>query len=284
MVEPPRYVPPSGDGRPHFDPTDPLISADYAGWWRRTLAVITHVWPQLLVLQAAGAVVTFLCGVAVGRVREPFMVESDQVQGVGVAARISAQITAALVDVTVFTVVTLAVVYLVVLSAAGRQPTLGECLRGAARRLLPLIGWSLLAGVLVGVGLLLCLLPGIYFIVVLILLAPVVAIERRQGIGRCFDLFHTARRTALGRNGTILAIMLAVATLGWGLQMAITAAVGSNQGDPGAGSTVRALAADSLTTAVVGILTGPLAVTAYASLRTKREPISTADLALQLNG
>ena len=140
MTEPPGAGPFPDSGGPDFDPTDPLISADYAGWWRRTTAVITRVWPQLLVLQAIGAAISLLCGVAISRLGGPFMVEEDQVQVLDAVGQAAAQIAAGLVDVTVFTLVTLAVVHLVVLTAAGRQPTLGACLRGAGRRLLPLIG------------------------------------------------------------------------------------------------------------------------------------------------
>ena len=38
-------------------PDDPLVSADYGGWWRRAIAIIRVAWPQLLVLNLVGAVV-----------------------------------------------------------------------------------------------------------------------------------------------------------------------------------------------------------------------------------
>jgi hypothetical protein len=146
----------------------------------------------------------------------------------------------------------------------------------------PLLGWSLLAALMIGVGLLLCLVPGIYFTVVLVLLAPVVAVERRAGIGRCFDLFHASRRDALSRNSTIVALMVAVTVIGSRLQAPITLAVSSTQVDVGAGANLLALGIGSAVTAVLGILTGPLAVTAYADLRARREHTSTTELAEQL--
>jgi hypothetical protein len=143
-----------GPGGFASDPADPLVSADYTGWWRRTLAVIGATWPLLLMLQALGAVVSFLCGVVLSRWKHPSL--PDHVQVVDVGVWILAQVVAILVDVVSFTWVTLAVVHVVVLTAAGRRPTLGACLRGAVRRLLPLIGWSLIAAVMIGVGLFLC--------------------------------------------------------------------------------------------------------------------------------
>ena len=38
-------------------PDDPLVNADYGGWWRRAIAIIRVAWPQLLVLNLVGAVV-----------------------------------------------------------------------------------------------------------------------------------------------------------------------------------------------------------------------------------
>src|SRR5262245_19903963 len=39
---------------------DPLISADYNGWWQRSIGIVKTYWRQLLVLQAIGAAVGFL--------------------------------------------------------------------------------------------------------------------------------------------------------------------------------------------------------------------------------
>ncbi len=222
---------------------------------------------------------SFLCGTAISRVRVPFMADEDQIQALDVAARTIAQIANALIDATVFSLVTLAVVYLMVLTAAGQRPALGGCLRGAAHPVLPLLGWSVPAALMIGGGLLLCLLPGVYVTVVLVLLAPVVAVERREGIGRCFDLFHASSRAGLSRNGTIVAVMVTVSSIGSWLQAPITFAVSSVQVDIGAGDSLLALAISSTVTAVVGILTGPLTVTAYADLRARRERTSTAELA-----
>jgi hypothetical protein len=264
------------------DPSDPLISDSYQGWWRRSIAVIRETWPQLLVLQVIGAVISLLWGLALRRIRVPFMVEKDQVQVLDLVARVAAELAGALIDVLTFTLVTLAVVHLVVLTAAGDPPGIGRCLRGAARRLLPLLGWGLLSGVMIAVGLLFCLLPGFYVMLVLLVLAPVVAIERGGGIGRCFDLFNSGSGAAWSRNGTILAVTVGVTAAGSALALPLTAAFGSVQVDPGEGTSIASLIVGSIVGAAVGMLTGPLTVTAYADLRACRESITTADLAAQL--
>src|SRR3954447_6964115 len=41
---------------PFDDPSDPLISADYAGWWQKNKNLFQAYWRQLALLQGVGAV------------------------------------------------------------------------------------------------------------------------------------------------------------------------------------------------------------------------------------
>lgn len=277
MAEPPGQSPPSGYGMPYFDPADPLISAGYSGWWRRTVAVIARVWPQLLVLQVIGAVLIFLGDVAISRLVRVLVGESGEGAG-PTAARYLTPVAAVLVESVLLNLMVLVVVYLVVLSAAGRQPTLGGCVHGAARRLLPLLGWSIPGGLITTVGFALCVLPGIYFFLVLTLLAPVVAVERGKAIGRCFELFHVRGGMGWGRMGTIVAISMLVGLLDTAVEVAVGPTLLSADTD----ANLPALALSSVVSAAAMILTGPLTVTAYAGLRAQREPTSTAVLTEQL--
>ena len=79
--------------------------------------------------------------------------------------------------------------WLIVHDAAGRPTSLGAALRFGVHRFWSYVGWSLVAGVAVGVGSLLCLVPGIYLGVVFgSLLTGVVAFERGRTWRRCFEL------------------------------------------------------------------------------------------------
>ncbi|MEU4625159.1 hypothetical protein AB0G04_34950 [Actinoplanes sp. NPDC023801] len=240
---------------PRLPPADPLIGFDYGGWWRRTMTVVGAIWPRLLILQAIGAVVSVVCEAATGRLGES--------SGPGTAVAVA--------GVLVVFLVTLAVVPLMVLTASGRPATVGTCLRVIARRVLPLIGLCLLAGVMLMVGFLLLVLPGIYLLLVLTTLVPVVAVEGGWAINRCFVLFDNRRRFALARCGTVVAVMLgggAVASL-------VQATLGAGLG---------AIVAGNLLTTAVYALVGPLSVTAYAAMRALLEPVSTEDLARQMLG
>jgi hypothetical protein len=231
--------------------TDPLISADYGGWWRRTLALIARIWPQLLALQACAAAVTLLFEVMDQRPDAPFWM------GLGAMA----------LDVVVSTAVTLVVVRFVVFTAVDRPPALRDCLRGAAPALLPLIGWTILCIPLVVLGILLFVLPGVFVILAITFLAPVVAVERGQEIRRCFDLVNRSWAKAGARAGTIVLITVVAGYLGAELT---------------SGGGVRGLVLAGLAVAAAGVLAGPLTVTAYADLRALGEPVTAASIAEQL--
>jgi hypothetical protein len=260
------------DGRPPSDSADPLISATYAGWWVRGWTALRATWPRLLVLQLIGAAVNVAWTLTLLVLRRPGDVDGSS-PGAG------AQAAGAVLDIAVLAMVALAAVHLVILTAAGQQPTITECLFGALRRALPLIAWSVPAAVLIGVGLLVLVLPGLYFFLALSLLLPVVAVERRVGIGRCFDIFRSDAWSALARTGTILGLTLAVAAIGDALT---PTRAGDSHGGLVAATSLSGSAIGSVVTIIVGLVTIPLTVTAYAALRARVEPLSTGHLAAQL--
>jgi hypothetical protein len=65
-------------------------------------------------------------------------------------------------------------------SFTGRSATIGECFGAAFRRLLPLVGFSLLFSLVVGIGLLACLVPGLIFWPMFILGVPAIMVERMR--------------------------------------------------------------------------------------------------------
>lgn len=83
----------------------------------------------------------------------------------------------------------------------GRQTTLGHAFREALRILLPLLGTWLLSGLMLLGGLLLLVIPGVWVILGLAALSPVMVLERRFGtaaIRRSLDLMKGNRLRALG--------------------------------------------------------------------------------------
>jgi hypothetical protein len=188
---------------------------------------------------------------------------------------------AAVLATLVSTVVTPAVVRLVVQAATGGQPTIAECLGFAARRLLPMVGWGLVAGLIIFAGVCACFLPAIYFGAVFTVLAPIVALERTGPISRCFKLFHGDLGASVARVATIAGLGIGAAVVA-GVVDVIGGLVASPESASAPAFVISALVTSAIAVAIAGavrILTDPLTVAAYADMRARVEPLNSAILA-----
>jgi hypothetical protein len=283
------WVPPQAPpwGPPGGYPQDPLISPDYSGWWQRGLTVAKLAWRQIVVLQAIVGVLTFTVQTAAASWQSFALRDIDRASAAGEDPDLGALfagtglvLLASVVVTLVGMVATLAAVRIVIEAATGAQPDLGAALSGAVRRLFPLLGWGILTGLLVVLGLCACIVPGLYFAAVLLVLAPVVALERGNAIGRCFKLFHGDFGASLARTATIFGIVVGASVVG-----GIVGAIASVAAPPETASTGALIAAAAVSSAfgvVVGgavrVLVDPLTVAAYADMRARIEPLSSAVL------
>jgi hypothetical protein len=287
------WVPPQGSQYPPPGAyvADPLISPDYGGWWQRGIAVAKIAWRQILVLQAIVAVLTFTVQTVAGAWQSFALRDLERASDAGrdpdfgtFFAGTALVLVGSVVVALVAMLATLAVVRIVVVAATGGQPNVGEALAGAARRVFPMLGWGILAGLLTVVGICACIVPGLYFAAVFLVLAPVVAIERGNAISRCFKLFHGDVGASLARIATLLGI-----TVGVSIVAGIIGFIGGAAAPPATASTGALIASAAVTAAfgaVIGgalrILTDPLTVAAYADMRARVEPLSSAMLAQEL--
>jgi hypothetical protein len=272
---------------------DALISPDYSGWWRRGLMIVKAGWRQLLLLQLIVAIVTFALRASTSvalRARpattaDPF----DPFGGpnLGGLLTITGVVTVGpLIAAFVSTLTTLASLRLSLAIAAGHPPRIGDALRFAARRAFPLIGWGLLAGLIILAGVCACVLPAFYLAAVFVTLPAVVAFERGNAIGRCFQLFHRSFGAATARTATILVITIAGAVVGWAIAVSINSALtpAGATGTRTAGTasllalSLIGLAVSTVLSAGLRVLVDPLILTTYADLRARVEPFSTAAL------
>lgn len=90
------------------------------------------------------------------------------------------------------------------------RPTVAEALRGAARRIVPFAGISLLTAIPVGLGLWLFVLPGLYAQARLLVAIPLLAANPATGVGDALSgsLRHTRGR-GLAITGALVALFLA---------------------------------------------------------------------------
>ena len=180
---------PTGGMFPRRSVTTTRWSApDYSGWWRRTLAILRQGWRTLAVLQFIGFVLSLLFSVPQALLmlsvpddlaRAGRTVDPDTGQAVtpdlgpmfglfGVTARRG--VPRHLVSFAV----AIACNHVAVSVAAGLRPRIGAALGLAVRRVFPLLGWQILAGLIMLVGFCACILPAIYLSAVFLVLPAVV--------------------------------------------------------------------------------------------------------------
>ncbi|WP_432836464.1 hypothetical protein [Dactylosporangium sp. CA-092794] len=282
---------------------DPMISPDYSGWWARSFAILRNAWPQLLVLQAIG----FLLAVAVAIPEAFYSVgvlddlnasmsnSSDpNFDGSALFGVFGLVVLGLLASSLIACVITVAGNHIAVSAAIGAPKRLGAAFALAGRRFLPLWGWQLLAGIITLVGFCACVLPGIYVYAALLVIPAVVTFERGgSAIGRCFQLFHRDLGSSVARVATIVGLSLVVAFVSYLVGQIVELAIGgstvSSVGADGpvvTTATTTALIASSVVTGLLDagmkLVTDVLLVTAYADMRARTEPLSSATLATEI--
>ena len=261
-------------------PADPLVSADYAGWWARGTALVKQVWKPALLLHGLMAVPSVALTLPAQRnmQREQDLLTTAQAaqptelppMGDFLVATLLTTV-AGLITGAILLLTTAATVQLVVFAATGQPVRLGPAVGAALRRTHALLGWGALGLLISMVALLLCVLPIFYAGAVLAILPVVVTIERGVGVGRCFQLFHANFGVSAARIATILGLGLAVL-----IATSVVVAVAQVAGDA-AGGVAEALLS-WLYAVAVGVVGVPLLVVTYADMRARREPFSTAYL------
>jgi hypothetical protein len=158
--------------------------------------------------------------------------------------------------------------------ALGQPVTVGQALRSVLGRVPAMIGWGILAGLIMVVGFILCVLPGLYVLAVVAVLPAIVLFEPGKGLGRSFELFHADFGSALARIATLMGI-----TLGVSLATSFVVAAVTPATDPAIATVVITELVTAAFSVAVGIVFSPMLLTAYADMRARKEPFSTAYLA-----
>jgi hypothetical protein len=257
---------------------DPLVPADFSGWMGKIVDAFARSWRPLLVLQLLLAVpLAVLFGLfrkaagtsdwltANGSQLKLHLDHPGAAAGIIVALAVIALVLGAAVQ--------LASLWVVVRQAVGRDCPLQEAFRFAAGRLLPLIGWQIAAAVLISIGLIAVVVPGICLAVVFVpLLLGVVGLEH-GGIKRCFELARGQFLALFGRCCTVFVIALAYSEL----TQVITGGVFGRE-STGWGTQLVSSALE-LPLEIAGMA---FLVITYAEARGRRQQTSTLDLAKAL--
>ncbi|MCC3763515.1 hypothetical protein K3N28_10555 [Glycomyces sp. TRM65418] len=289
------YWNPGRTGEPsgRFNGGDPLVTDTFEGWWHASMDVVQRSWRTVGLILLIGVVLPrWILGAFNNNVRAP---ESDVVVtdwGAWVreySPGAAAGVIGAILTLAVLYVAgsaALAAVRTAAAEAAGGFLALGEAFSFGFKRGRRFFLWLLLAWLTVSVGLVLCVLPGLWAIFALSLMAPAAVFEaRRSPYARSIRLTHSAFWPALGR--IVIVVLVAVAAnVVIALAGLLLAGVWHALFAPwlAAVLTVLTEAIMSLLLLVPMIWILAASLCTYAWLRGRAEPVSSTSLSAEASG
>ncbi|MFD6568618.1 hypothetical protein [Micromonospora profundi] len=289
--------PPVGWYPPGIDPNDPLVTppgAGLPGWLQRFNGALRRGWrqlvPLLLLTQVLPAAVLSIISLALDPSADWDTQAADPAAGlpdnfgIDLLTIVVVLIGGSLLIGAVQAVGWAAGSWVITQQAAGRPASLDAALRYGVRRALGLWGWTLVIGLLVGVGICLCVLPGIYLAFALSMAGPVYLFERQNPIGRSFRMFHDRLGMMLGRVALVGGVVIVGSMIAGILESVGTVPFGTDPfGAPGSAAGVvvviavtSVLALPAYLVQLVGLLV------TYTEQRAHEGPVNSAGLAAEL--
>ncbi|MEV0649276.1 hypothetical protein AB0I28_28875 [Phytomonospora sp. NPDC050363] len=274
----PYWPPEPGQGGP--DPYDPIVATDFNTWFNRVMGVFQRSWKSIGLIMLVGAVIPSLVvgtvNTAVGPVGDDMStIEWSDYAGSGLWSLLAWIITGFLAAAAVVAAMRVAVRE----GTPGVQVPFGESMSYGFGRALPMWGWTIIASIVITIGLCACILPGIYLAIALALIAPAFVFEGGNPFVRSFKLTHSDFGRALSR---LLVAFLAFLVYGCIISIPlglIEGAVAEN------GLSFGGFIVVLILEAIRAVLLLPVAIAAvavilvtYAELRSRKEGLSTRQL------
>jgi hypothetical protein len=189
--------------RPIAPSSDPLVPANFGAWFEKVAEVTRRSFAPLLAIQVGAAIINTIFGISVFR---PFGAldsggsSPESVLGLGLISVVVVLIVSVLTQG--------ASIFVVIRDASGEPASMGAVLAFAVGRALPLLGWEIVAGILMLVGFVLFIIPGIYLVIVFAATLTGVVVVESKNIGRCFALVRRRFWPTAGR--LLLAFLIAI--------------------------------------------------------------------------
>lgn len=177
-----------------------------------------------------------------------------------------------LVLMVVMPIVSAAIAHAVGEAYLGRPVSIGGSLREAMKIFLPIVGTGILSGLILMVGLLLFVVPGIWFALGIMVLYAINIVERSFGmtaIRRSLDLMKGQR----GR-GFLLYLLVIIVSMVLGGIFGLVGAI-----SPWLGAVLQGLAS-----AITGAFTGAVFIVFYFDIRCRKEAFDVEHLARLVHG
>jgi hypothetical protein len=160
-----------------------------------------------------------------------------------------------------------ALIYGVFQQLRGERAGIGDCLKAGFARLLPVVAVGVIAGVLVFLGAILLIVPGIILACMYWVAVPVAVVEKPGVIA---SLRRSAQLTD-GERWSVFAILLLLFAIQQGATKIVEAATEQNGG-------VAAIVTSLVLTMVFGMLSAVASAVGYHDLRVAKEGVGIEDL------
>ena len=203
---------PGGEPSGRFSGGDPLVTDSFEGWWNASLEVVRRSWRSIGLILLAGVVLPRWILGSYQSLAGGHRLEVDDLAGTWWPGTGGAVVGGLLGLVLLYLTGSslLAATRTAAAEAAGGFLSLGEAFSFGFRRGWKFWLWLLLAGATVSVGVVACLLPGLWAAFALSLMGPAAVFEsHRSPYTRSIQLTHSAFWASLGR--LILVVLVAFA-------------------------------------------------------------------------
>ncbi|MFP5021439.1 hypothetical protein [Pseudonocardia phyllosphaerae] len=192
----------AGHGPPTGSSPDPLVPFSFGDWASKIVGTVGRSWKTLAIIQLCALLpVAIISAIAVLVAGGPTSYDNDALApSFGFQYAVGAGgFVLFVVAIVLGALAQAASVFVIVRDAAGRPWSRDQVIAFARNRALPIIGWTILSAIIVGIGFVLLVIPGIYLSVVVGGALTGVVVVERAGIGRCFRLVNPRWFPVFGR-------------------------------------------------------------------------------------
>lgn len=156
-----------------------------------------------------------------------------------------------------------------------RDSSIGQLIESVGPVLLPLIGAGLLAGIAIGIGFLLLIVPGLILMTIWAVIAPSIVVERRGVL----EAFGRSRELVRGNGWNVFGVILAVFLIVFVARLILGAiAVGIDD------STVMRIIFDVIASTLTAPIAALVATVIYFRLVALKEPAAAAEPGVPAEG
>jgi len=173
-----------------------------------------------------------------------------------------------------------ALTYGVIMDLRGNRPSIGAMLSGSMRALVPVILTGIVVGLLVGIGFIFLIVPGLFLLCMFWVAVPAAVVEQ-QGVGAALA---RSRELTAGKRWSVLGVVVLWSIIAMAVQAIVAMAFGGGM-DPAAAE--HGSVAGDIVGSIISMLVGGIAASVnavgYHDLRIAKEGGDATSMARTMN-